>query len=292
MLKRFGLLFLVNMLIVAAISILLSLLGLGHGARDMTGLALICLVWGMGGSMISLFLSKWLAKAGMGLEPIDPRGEFGFVARRVEELARKANISTPEVYWYDSDELNAFATGPSRNSSLVAVSRGLLRRLSPDEVEGVLGHEVAHIANGDMVTMTLIQGVVNAFVMFIARVAAFAVDQAMRDEEGKGGLGYLAQSLLIMALQAVFGLLTLPVVAWFSRQREFRADEGGAALAGRAKMIAALEALRRDFSAEGIDTSRPELSVMKISGGGVLELLSTHPPLERRVEALRGRGGF
>lgn len=287
MIKRFGLFFLVNLLIITAVTLLLSVLGLSHGAGDMAGLALICLVWGMVGSFISLMLSKWLAKVGMGLEPIDARGEFGFVVRRVEEYARKANIDMPEVYWYDSDELNAFATGPSRNSSLVAVSRGLLQRMSQEEVEGVLGHEVAHIANGDMVTMSLVQGVVNAFVMFIARVVAFAIDQAVRDEEGRGGLGYLAQSLLIMVLQAVFGLLTMPVVAWFSRQREFRADLGGAQLAGRAKMVAALEALRRYGDVE-VDREHPELSAMKISGGGVMELLSTHPSLERRLAVLRG----
>ncbi|MBM4292140.1 MAG: protease HtpX [Deltaproteobacteria bacterium] len=287
MVKRFGLFFLVNLLIVTAVTVLLSALGLSRGAQGTEGLALMCLVWGVVGSMVSLLLSRWLAKVGMGLEPLDRQGEFGFVARRVEEYARLAKIETPEVYWYDSDELNAFATGPSRDRSLVAVSRGLLERLTQEEVEGVLGHEVAHIANGDMVTMALVQGVVNAFVMFVARVTAFAIDQVMRDEEGRGGLGLLAQSLLVMVLQAVFGLLTMPVVAWFSRQREFRADEGGARLAGRAKMIAALEALRRDFSPERLDGGSPELSAMKISGGGVMALLSTHPPLEVRVAVLR-----
>jgi len=287
MVKRFGLFFLVNLLIVTAVTVLLSALGLSRGAQGTAGLALMCLVWGVVGSMVSLLLSRWLAKVGMGLEPLDRQGEFGFVARRVEEYARLAKIETPEVYWYDSDELNAFATGPSRDRSLVAVSRGLLERLTQEEVEGVLGHEVAHIANGDMVTMALVQGVVNAFVMFVARVTAFAIDQVMRDEEGRGGLGLLAQSLLVMVLQAVFGLLTMPVVAWFSRQREFRADEGGARLAGRAKMIAALEALRRDFSPERLDGGSPELSAMKISGGGVMALLSTHPPLEVRVAVLR-----
>ena len=194
----------------------------------------------------------------------------------------------PEVYVYPSDELNAFATGPSRNNSLVAVSEGLLRHMRRDEVEGVLAHEVAHIANGDMVTMALVQGIVNAFVMFLARVVAIAIDNMVsNDDDGGGGLGYLGYIVVVNVLQVVFGLLTAPVVAGFSRFREYRADEGGARLAGKDKMIAALEALRENFSVDQLDQSQPSLKAMKISGGGLVKLLSTHPPLEDRIRALK-----
>jgi heat shock protein HtpX len=195
----------------------------------------------------------------------------------------------PEVYLYHSDELNAFATGPSRNNSLVAFSTGLLRDMNRDEVEGVAAHEVAHITNGDMVTMALVQGIVNAFVMFIARVVAMAIDSYLKDEDGRGGLGYFAYHGVVMLLQMVFGLLTLPVVAGFSRYREFRADAGGARLAGRDKMIAALQALDNKFSIDRLDNGQPALKAMKISGSGWTELLSTHPPLKKRIAALQQR---
>ena len=289
MTKRLVLFLLTNLLVISAVTILHSLLGLNR-ATGVGSLAVICLVWGTVGSFISLALSKFFAKRAMGLTPLDAHGPYGFVARRVEEYARKANIDTPEVYLYDSDELNAFATGPSRNNALVAVSRGLVETMSQEEVEGVVGHEVAHIANGDMVTMALVQGVVNAFVMFMARIVAIAIDSALRGDDDDGeGLGYFAHMLVVMILQAVFGLLTAPVVAWFSRLREFRADEDGAKLAGRAKMIAALESLQRNMDTHALDNSAPGLKTMKISGGGLIALLSTHPPLERRIEALKAR---
>ena len=288
MTKRVILFLLTNLLVITAVTIILSLLGLNR-ATGVGSLAAICLVWGVVGSFISLALSKFFAKRAMGLTPLDPHGPYGFVARRVEEYARKANIDTPDVYMYDSDELNAFATGPTRNSSLVAISRGLLERFEQEEVEGVIGHEVAHIANGDMVTMTLVQGVVNAFVMFISRVVAIAIDAALSNDEGEGGLGHFAYVALVMVLQVIFGFLTAPVVAWFSRMREFRADEGGAQLAGRDKMIAALSALKEHFDPSALDNEHAALKTMKISGSGIFALLSTHPPLERRLEALKQR---
>jgi heat shock protein HtpX len=189
----------------------------------------------------------------------------------------------PEVGIYESPELNAFATGPTRNNSLVAVSTGLLNGMSDSEVEGVLGHEVAHVANGDMVTMTLIQGVVNAFAMFFARIIAFAVSNFVREE-----LGWIVRFVVTIVLDILFTILGSMVVAAFSRYREFRADAGGAKLAGREKMIAALEALRRHVDLNNPNEA-PAMNSMKISSksGGLLALFSTHPPLEKRIQALR-----
>ena len=287
MIKRFGFMLVVNFLIMIVISLILSILNIRPNGTIM-GLLVFCLMFGMGGSFISLWLSKWLAKRGMGLIEVDPHSSHAYLITRVHEFAKRSNIQPPEVYIYESDELNAFATGPSKNNSLVAVSTGLLHSLSRDEVEGVLGHEVAHIANGDMVSMTLIQGVVNAFVMFLARIVAYAIDTALSsdDDEG-GGLGYIGYFIVLNVLHAFFGFITMPVVAWFSRYREYRADEGGALLAGKEKMISALEALERRFDVTMLDQSEPSLKAMKISGGGVSELFSTHPPLSKRIKALQ-----
>ena len=290
MLKRVFLFVITNILVIALITIITSLLGLdGLGSSGYMGLAIICLIWGSVGSFISLMISKWSAKRMMGLLPIDPHGPHGYVVDAVKAYASKERITPPEVYYYDSEELNAFATGPSRNSSLVAFSSGLLRDMDRDEIEGVAAHEVAHITNGDMVTMALVQGVVNAFVMFLARVVAIAIDNALSDDDGDGGLGYFAYFAVVMILQMVFGLLTMPVVAGFSRYREFRADAGGAKLAGREKMIAALKALDEQFSVDRLDNGQPALKAMKISGKGVIELLSTHPPIKKRIAALENK---
>jgi len=239
------------------------------------------------GSFISLMISKWMAKRAMGLEPVDEHGPYAYLNEMVRQFAQRERISVPEVYIYPSDELNAFATGPSRNNSLVAVSAGLLRDFDRDEIEGVVAHEVSHIANGDMVTMAIVQGIVNAFVMFLARVVAIAIDNALRSDDEGEGLGYFAYYVVVSLLQVVFGLLTAPVVAAFSRAREFRADAGGAKLAGREKMIAALSALQEHMSVDRLDNDQPALKTMKISGKGMIALLSTHPPLEKRIEALR-----
>jgi heat shock protein HtpX len=225
----------------------------------------------------------------MNLEPLDPSGPYGFVVKRVHEYANSARIDPPEVYRYDIDELNAFATGPSKNNSLVAISQGLLDDFDQAEVEGVLGHEVAHIANGDMVTMALVQGVVNAFVMFLARIVAIAIDNVLSEDDEGEGLGFFAYFAVVSILQLVFGLLTAPLVAWFSRAREYKADAGGAQLAGREKMLSALRALEGQFSVDRLDTSTPAFKSMKISGKGVIALLSTHPPLSDRIRALESR---
>lgn len=294
MAKRVFLFLLTNLAILAMISIVTSLLGirgyLTAQGIDYSALMVICALWGMGGAFISLLLSKQMAKWMMGLKTIDPMTRDPHEAelvRTVHQLARSAGLpKMPDVAIYNSPEVNAFATGPSKSNSLVAVSSGLLQRMNRAEVEGVLGHEVAHIANGDMVTMTLIQGVVNAFVMFFARIAAFAVSSAMRDEDGRGP-GYFVQMALIFAFDIAFGLLGAVVVAFFSRAREFRADKGGAQLAGRDKMIGALRSLQR--SHELVDTQHAALASLKINGApkGILALLMTHPPLEKRIEHLQ-----
>ncbi len=300
MFKRIALFLAVNILIVAAVSIILSVLGVGRymgpGGLNYASLAVFCLVWGMVGAFISLLLSKMMAKWMMGVQIVTEDGPHRQLVQTVHRLARKAGMGTmPEVGIYQSDDINAFATGPSRNNSLVAVSTGLLSRMNDDEVEGVLAHEVAHINNGDMVTMTLVQGVVNAFVMFASRVAAYAIDQALRsnDDEGNGGgLGAFAYTMLVFVLDIIFGILAAPIVAWFSRVREYRADQGGADLAGTPKMIAALQCLQRAYPqlAESTSKSDPAFRSMQISSKkGVMSLFSSHPDLEDRISALKNR---
>ena len=288
MLKRVMLFIITNLMVMILISIIISLLGIDPSlTAGYQGLAIMCLLWGSVGSFISLMISKWSAKRMMGLIELDPNGSHGYVVDIIKEFARREKIQMPEVYYYESEELNAFATGPSRNNSLIAFSSGLLRDMNKDEIIGVAAHELAHITNGDMVTMTLVQGIVNAFVMFIARVVAIAIDNALKSDDEGEGLGFFAYFILVNVLQAVFGLLTAPVVAWFSRQREFRADAGGARLAGKDKMIAALQALDNKFSIDRLDNSEPSLSAMKISGKGIMALLSTHPPIAKRIAALK-----
>ena len=208
----------------------------------------------------------------------------------MSRLAQQANLPMPEVGIYDSPEVNAFATGPSKKRSLVAVSSGLFRAMSKQEIEGVLAHEIAHVANGDMVTMALIQGVVNAFVLYLSHIVAMIARNALssRDDRRPSFLGVLAGQVVFIAAQIAFGLIGSMITAWFSRQREFRADAGGAALAGRGSMVSAL---RRLMAHQGqVDRSNPEYATMKIAGGkGFLSLLSTHPPLELRIAALEGR---
>lgn len=306
--KRVALFLGVNILVVATISIILSVLGVGSGMYgknlDLGSLAVFCLVWGFGGAFISLAISRKMAKWMMGVKVIDPRttnSQERNLVERVHGMAKQAGLSTmPEVGIYDSPELNAFATGPTKNRALVAVSTGLLSSMSEEQVDGVLAHEVAHVANGDMVTMTLVQGVMNAFVMFFARIAAWAVGQ-MVDEEKRP----MVQFGVTFLLDILLGFLAMFVVAYFSRVREYRADAGGAALAGSGKMIAALQGLQRAYSvamernAEHIvdDGRSPALQSMKISGksGGLMMMLSTHPPLEQRIQRLRdleSRGGI
>lgn len=296
MFKRVGLFILVNICVMVVgsfmISLIMKVFGLGpsYGPSGINygSLMTICLVWGMAGSFVSLFISKWMAKSMYGVQILEAHGPYGALVQKVHMLAKRAGISKmPEVGVYDSPEANAFATGASKNNSLVAVSTGLMNQMNDDELEGVLAHEVAHVANGDMVTMALVQGVVNAFVMFFARIVTFAIDNFLRgdDEEG-GGLGFFASMFVNMALQVVFGILAAPIVMGFSRWREYRADAGSAQLAGKEKMIAALEALKRNYNQLG--EAEGSVKAMQISSKeSFMELFSSHPPLEKRIQALK-----
>ncbi len=297
MFKRILLFAATNILVIVTLSIVLRVLGIqpyltAHGLNYGLLFA-FCLLWGMGGAFISLGISRMMAKWTMGVKVIDPRspGEFRDLVETVHSLAQKAGLpAMPEVGVYHSPDVNAFATGPSKSRSLVAVSTGLLQRMDRDQVEGVLGHEIAHIANGDMVTMTLIQGVINAFVMFFARIVAFAVSSALRGKDDRGG-SFMLNFILITVFEIVFGILGFIVVAWFSRLREFRADRGGALYAGRAKMISALQQLQRTYGRAPEEEAQKgaALATLKISGkqGGLLSLMATHPPLELRIARLQ-----
>ncbi len=300
MFKRFGLLLLTNLLVVLTITVLLRVLGIDRyvtqSGLNYGALFGFCLVWGFAGSFISLLLSKFMAKMAMGVRIIDPRepGQFGDLVDMVHQLAQKAGLpSMPEVGVYESGDVNAFATGPSRGNSLVAVSTGLLRRMNRDQVEGVLGHEIAHVANGDMVTMTLIQGVINAFVMFLSRVLAWGVAQALRGrrDENDGPANPWVVFGLTMLFEIIFGVLGMLVVSWFSRLREYRADAGSAAYAGRDRMISALRALQAVHDAPP-EPRGAQFAAFKIrnSSRGFLALLSTHPPLEQRIARLQEKG--
>jgi heat shock protein HtpX len=287
--KRVLLFLVTNLAIMVVLSIVLSLLGFGgylgpDGQLLIGPLMVFCLVWGMGGALISLLISRWVAKRMMGIQLVDGRTgneQLDWLHSTVQSLAQQANLPMPEVGFYESEEVNAFATGPSKKRSLVAVSSGLLRTMKREEAAAILGHELGHIANGDMVTMTLVQGVVNAFVLFFARIIAFAVRQVVHEK-----IAWIASFAVMIAMEIVLGILGSLVTAWFSRKREFHADAAGAALAGRENMVSALERLRT--TRELIDTRHPSLATAKISGRkGWLQAFSTHPPLEVRIEALR-----
>jgi len=294
--KRIGLFLAVNALVMITVSFILNLLGVNSYITayglNYQSLMIFCLVWGMGGAFISLALSKIMAKWMMGVQIIEPETrdpQLRELVLMVHELSRAASLpKMPEVGIYDSNEVNAFATGPSRSNSLVAVSTGLLNRMNKDEIKGVIGHEIAHIANGDMVTMTLVQGIVNAFVMFLARVIAFALTMTKgQDSEERQGPP-LSFYIVQFVLEIAFMFLGSMVVAWFSRYREYRADAEGAKLAGREKMIQALEGLKRTF--DHVDqTSQTNVQSFKISSkpGRFLNLFSTHPPLDERINRLR-----
>lgn len=292
MFKRIFLFMLTNVLVLVSVSIILSVLGVGNyltaSGIDYRALMIFCLVWGFAGSGISLLLSKFMAKKMMGVEIVDERGPYGDLVRKVHQISKQAGIEKmPEVGIYHSAEVNAFATGPTKNKALVAVSTGLLQQMNADEVEGVLAHEVAHVANGDMVTMALVQGVVNAFVMFFARIAAFALQNFLngdRDDDRPVTSG-LVYHLTVMVFEIAFSFLGMFVVAYVSRMREFRADKGGAQFAGRHKMIAALKRLQQKI--DFVDDSQESLKAMKISSKkGLMNFLSTHPSLEDRIAAL------
>ncbi len=289
--KRVFLFLITNLAIVFVLAVALRVFGLEwllfqYGV-DFWPLLAFSFIFGMGGAFISLRISKWTAKRWMGLTVIDePRNNTEiWLVNTVQNYARAANIAMPEVAVYDSPEPNAFATGPSRNNSLVAVSTGLLRAMKPDQASAVLGHEVSHVANGDMVTLTLLQGVLNTFVIFLSRVIGYVVDRALhRDGEGGYGMGYF---VTVIVTQILLGILASVVVSWYSRRREYRADAGGAYLAGRVNMIGALEALERSLEPEHMPEQLEAMGIAGVRKGGLRRLFASHPPIEDRIAALR-----
>ncbi|MEL6449048.1 MAG: protease HtpX [Pseudomonadota bacterium] len=293
--KRIALFLMTNIAILVVISVVFQVLGIdgiqtASGQLDLTALLIMSAIIGFTGSFISLAISKWMALRSTGAQVIkQPRNETeAWLISTVQRQAQQAGIGMPDVAIYDAPEVNAFATGARRNSALVAVSTGLLHSMTRDEAEAVLGHEVAHVANGDMITLTLIQGVVNTFVVFLSRLVGYFVDRVLLKNEEGLGIGYFVSSIVA---QIVLGILASTIVCWFSRQREFRADEGGAQLASREKMTAAL---RRLQSQQGAQSHLPqEMAAFGIFGGrgqGWRALFMTHPPLEARIEALEKRG--
>ncbi len=279
--KRIFLFLATNLAILMVLGVVLSILlpVLGIDSQSTSGLLVISAVFGMGGSFVSLAMSKWIAKRSVGAMVIEqPRGpEEAWLLDTVRRQAEKAGIGMPEVAIYDSPEINAFATGMNKNSALVAVSSGLLRNMTKDEAEAVLGHEISHVANGDMVTLALIQGVLNTFVFFFARIAASAIN--------RGSNNRFVYFMTVMAFQFIFGILASTIVMWFSRRREFRADEGGADLAGKQKMIAALQRLQGDQQESQLDG---QLVAFGINGKrAIAALFMSHPPLEQRIAALQ-----
>lgn len=284
--KRVALFILTNLAVMLVLSITLSILFkiFGLNSSSMGGLLLLAAVFGFGGSLISLAMSKSAAKRATGAVVIGTPSNSTehWLYTTVERQAKQAGIGMPEVAIYDSPEMNAFATGMSRNSALVAVSTGLLRNMREDEVEAVLAHEVSHIANGDMVTLTLIQGVVNTFVIFLARLIGGALNSNNSDDEQQSqGFGYM---MTVMVLEMLFGWLATPIVMWFSRQREYRADAGAAALVGSKNMIAALERLKHNHESR-LDGSMMAFGIANKPAKS--ELFLSHPPLEKRIAALR-----
>ena len=277
---RIGLFVATNLAVLLVLSMVLNLLGLNQPGQGTGGMLAFAAVFGMGGALISLLLSKTLAARSVGAQIIEtPRNEGEqWLVSTVARLAQNAGIGMPQVAVFESDGPNAFATGANKDAALVAVSSGLLRNMTQDEVEAVLGHEISHVANGDMVTLALLQGVLNTFVMVFAQLLAAVIDRG--EDRSRPGMGYY---LGYYAAQAVLGFLASIVVMWFSRFREYRADAGGAHLAGREKMIAALERLRRVANPESLPTSMAALGI----AGGLGHLLASHPPLEARIQRLR-----
>jgi len=287
--KRIFLFLATNMAIVLVLSVTMRVLGvepyLNANGLNLSALLVFAAVMGFGGSLISLAISKWSAKKAMGVRVIEtPANSTEFwLTETVRTYSEKAGIRMPEVGIYDSPDVNAFATGMSKNSSLIAVSTGLLQRMTRPEAEAVLGHEVAHAANGDMVTLALIQGVVNTFVMFLSRIIGHLVDRVVfKTERGQGPAFFVT----MIVAELVLGILASTIVMYFSRQREFRADIGGANLAGRPNMIAALERLN-SLHPQPLPEKMAAFGIAGGGAGGLKRLFMTHPPLEERIEALR-----
>ncbi len=292
MLKRVLLFLITNIAVLLVLGIVLSLLGVerildeqGVGL-DLANLIVFAAVFGFGGSLISLAISKWTAKRMTGARVItSPSGETeAWLMQIVRRQAEKAGIGTPEVAIYEASDVNAFATGMRRNNALVAVSTGLLRSMNRDEAEAVLAHEVTHVANGDMITLALIQGVVNTFVIVASRVVGHLIDRVVFKTERGHGPAFFITSIIA---QVVFGILASVIVFWFSRQREFRADSGGAHLAGREKMVSALEKLQRTVNQPHLPDQMAAFGISGSTRGGLQRLFMTHPPLEERIEALK-----
>ncbi|MFO7582826.1 protease HtpX [Guyparkeria sp.] len=298
--KRIGLFLLTNLAVIVVLMIvwfvISSVFGIGRtmdyeaGTINLTATLIFAAVFGFGGSLISLLISKWMAKRSVGAQVIEtPRNEGErWLVETVQRQAREVGIGMPEVAIYDSPEINAFATGASRNKALVAVSTGLLSSMTRDEAEAVLGHEVGHIANGDMITLTLIQGVVNTFVIFFARIVGFFVDRVLLKNEEGPGIGFFVTTIVA---EIVFGILASTIVMWFSRQREFRADDAGARLAGREKMIAALERLKLNYDRPSDMPAQMTAFGIFGRGGNFGRLFMSHPPLDERIAALRAASG-
>ncbi|UNK50337.1 protease HtpX [Lysobacter sp. S4-A87] len=290
MFKRIALFLATNLAVLALLSIVMAVLQkyfnvtLGNSGS----LLLMATFFGFGGSLISLMTSKWIAKRSTGAHVIEqPRNESEqWLVNTVRRQAEAAGIKMPEVAIYDGPEINAFATGPSRNNSLVAVSTGLLRAMNRDEAEAVLGHEVSHVANGDMVTMALIQGVLNTFVIVLSRVVGRVIDSFISGNREGGGVG-IGYYVIVFVLDMIFGLFASMIAMWFSRHREFRADAGGARLAGRDKMISALQRLSQTYGESTLPKTVQAFGISGAVGHGLRRLLMSHPPLEERIETLR-----
>jgi heat shock protein HtpX len=291
--KRIVLFLATNLAIVLVLSVTMRLLGvepyLTANGLNLGSLLIFAAVMGFGGSLISLAISKWMAKKSMGVQVIETPSNSTelWLVDTVRKYAKDAGIGMPEVGIFPSPEVNAFATGANRNNALVAVSAGLLNSMTRQEAEAVIGHEVAHVANGDMVTLALIQGVVNTFVMFLSRVIGHTVDRVVFKNEGGHGPAFF---VTMIVAELVLGVLASIIVMWFSRQREFRADRGGASLAGRGAMIAALERLASVHGQPLPD----KMAAFGINGGtpqGWKRLFMTHPPLAERIAALRAING-
>ncbi|HEX2584587.1 MAG TPA: protease HtpX [Steroidobacteraceae bacterium] len=289
--KRIFLFIATNLAIVFVLNIVLHLLGVDRifnerGGLDINSLLIFSAVFGFAGSFISLAISKWMAKTTMGVRVITQPANSTeiWLVGTVQKFAREAGIGMPEVGIFDSPDMNAFATGARRDSALVAVSSGLLQNMSRAEAEAVIGHEISHVANGDMVTLTLIQGVVNTFVIFLSRVIGYVVDRIILKNDREGtGIGYFAA---VMVSQILLGILASMIVMWFSRWREFRADAGGAKLSGRANMIGALERLQSYHNPTALPQSMAAFGISD-KGKSMMRLFMSHPPLEERIAALR-----
>jgi heat shock protein HtpX len=289
--KRIGLFLITNLAILLLLSFTARILGVDRiltaNGLDLGALLAFAAVWGFGGSLIALAISKWSAKMMVGAQVIESPSNptERWLMETVRRHAQLAGIGMPEVAVYEAPEINAFATGANRNRALVAVSTGLLQNMTPDEAEAVLGHEISHVANGDMVTLALIQGVVNTFVIFLARVIGYLVDRVvLKNDRDSVGIGYWVTSI---AAEIVLGVLATIIVMWFSRRREYRADAGGAQLAGREKMIAALERLKAAYEPPTLPDQVKAFGISGRQAGGLTQLFMSHPPLDDRIAALR-----